>query len=498
MSYILAIDQGTTSCRALLVDRKGKIVGMAQKEFPQYFPRPGWVEHDANEIWSTQVSVIAEVLAHTHTPSNKIKGIGITNQRETTVLWERKTSRPIAPAIVWQDRRTTELCNELKQEQLEPIFHQKTGLLIDPYFSGTKIRWLLDHIRGARLLAKQGELCFGTIDSWLIWKLTGGKLHITDATNASRTLLYNLEKNDWDEEILKILQVPRSILPEVKSSSEIYGSTSLELFSPRVPIAGIAGDQQASLFGHGCITRGGGKVTYGTGCFILVNIGKEPLLSKNHLLTTVAYKTKEETYYAFEGSVFIGGALIQWLRDELKIIETAKDIEALASKVKDSAGLTFVPSFTGLGAPYWEPKARGTLFGITRGTNRCHIAYAALEGIAHQVTDIIDVMQQEKGLDIKQLRVDGGAVENALLMQIQADQLQIPLIRPKCKEMTALGVSFLAGLAVEFWKNKEELSSLWQEESQITPLLSKGINETKKKEWQKAVACIKVWSQYES
>ena len=497
MKFILSLDQGTTSCRALLINHEGETVGIAQKEFRQIYPKPGWVEHDANEIWSIQAAVTVEVLEKNHIALEQIAAIGITNQRETTVIWNRLTSEPIAPAIVWQDRRTSPLCSELKKKNYSPLFHKKTGLLLDPYFSGTKIAWLLDTIPGARKQAEMGELAFGTIDSWLVWKLTDGKVHITDATNASRTLLYNIHTGEWDEELLRILNVPRLILPEVRGSSEIYGHTSTQLFTIPIPIAGIAGDQQAALFGHACLTEGMGKVTYGTGCFILVNTGSKPVLAKGDLLTTIAYKIGNEVTYAIEGSVFIGGAAVQWLRDNLDIIENASDIEELASSVPDSEGVVFVPCFTGLGSPYWDPHARGTIFGLTRGTTKAHLALATLEAIAFQVADIIDLMRDGGRFLIKELRVDGGAVRDNLLMQLSSNLLNIPLIRPKSTEITALGAAFLAGLAIGFWKNQNEIKKLWKEDSHFSPLLLPNEIKKRKNEWHHAIHCVQVWSKNE-
>lgn len=491
MQYILALDQGTTSSRALVVDHDGNIVGLAQKEFRQIFPRPGWVEHDASEIWAAQASVMAGAIAEAHLTLRDIAAIGITNQRETTVVWNRKTSRPICNAIVWQDRRTADLCQRLKNDQYEPLFQEKTGLLLDPYFSGTKLHWILENVEGARERAERGELAFGTIDSWLVWKLTEGRQHITDATNASRTLLYNIHTGEWDAELLEILDIPPALLPEVKSSSEVYGDCSGNVCSVSVPISGIAGDQQAALFGQSCFKEGMGKVTYGTGCFILMNTGTEPVISKNHLLTTVAYKIGNETKYALEGSVFIGGAVVQWLRDNLGIIKDSNEVETLACQAVDSEGVVFVPAFTGLGAPYWDPHARGAIMGLTRGTKASHIALAALEGIAFQVSDVIDLMQE--GTEISQLRVDGGAVGDNLLMQIQSDLLNLPLIRPKWKEVTALGASFLAGLAIGYWKNLDEIQALWKEDHEFQPSLPEEEIKRRKKTWKKAVRCAQMW-----
>ena len=493
MKYILALDQGTTSSRALIVDHSGNIVGMAQKELRQIFPKPGWIEHDASEIWSSQASVMAEALASAHLTMRDIAGIGITNQRETTIVWDRKTSLPIYNAIVWQDRRTADTCQELKIENYEPLFQEKTGLLLDPYFSGTKLKWILDNVPNVRSRAEKGELAFGTVDSWLVWKLTDGRQHVTDATNASRTLLYNIHTGEWDEELLEILTIPHALLPKVKDSSEVYDDCSADVCSIATPIGGIAGDQQAALFGQSCFKEGMGKVTYGTGCFILMNTGNKPVYSNNHLLTTVAYKIGNETKYALEGSVFIGGAVVQWLRDNLGIIKNSSDVELLAQKVTDSQGVVFVPAFTGLGAPYWKPNARGIIMGLTRGTTKAHIALAALEGIAFQVADVIEVMQE--GIEIEELRVDGGAIEDNLLMQIQTDFLKIPLVRPKWKEVTALGACFLAGLAVGYWKDQEEIQKLWQKEHQFQPALDDLELTKRKKQWKKAIQCTQMWGE---
>ena len=493
MSSILALDQGTTSSRALIIDSYGKVLAVAQKEFKQYFPQSGFVEHDPEEIWSSQFAVANEAIAMAKLSASDIAGIGITNQRETTVLWDRKSGRPIFRAIVWQDRRTTPLCEELKKQNLEPLFRSKTGLLLDPYFSGTKIRWLLDHIPGARAKAEKGELAFGTIDTWLVWNLTRGHLHITDATNASRTLLYNIHTGDWDEEILKILEIPRSILPEVRGSSEIYGSTAEHVFSASIPIAGIAGDQQAALFGQGCFQAGMAKATYGTGCFILMNTGNQPIVSKNQLLTTVAYKIGSETHFALEGSVFIAGAAIQWLRDQLKIIEKSSDVDKLAASVNDTGGVYFVPAFTGLGAPHWDPHARGTILGISRGTSAAHIARATLESIAYQAADVLNAMQSDANIHLSEIRVDGGAVVSDLLMQFQADLMQTNVLRPKEPELTAIGAAFLAGLAVGVWKKKSELSALWRLDRKFSPKMDRAGVQKLLQNWNRAIGRAKNW-----
>jgi glycerol kinase len=493
MKYILALDQGTTSSRAMLVDEKGEVKAVAQKEFRQYFPAAGWVEHDPKEIWGSQAGVVAEVLAKSRVSSKEIAAIGITNQRETTVIWERATGHPIAPAIVWQDRRTTEICEELKNKGLEPLFRKKTGLVLDPYFSGTKIQWILQHIPGALERAKKGELCFGTIDSWLVWNLTDGKVHVTDISNASRTLLFNIHTCKWDDELLDILNIPKAILPEVRSSSEIFGVTSSDLFSTPVPIAGIAGDQQAALFGQACTKQGMAKTTYGTGCFMLMNTGKTPVESKNRLLTTIAYKIGSEVFYALEGSVFIGGAVVQWLRDNLGLIKTSAEVEKLAASVPDNGGVYFVPAFTGLGAPHWDPYARGAIVGMTRGTTGAHIARAALEGIAFQVTDVLKAMENDAQMKIEELRVDGGAVRNNLLMQFQADLLGTKVVRPKLTELTALGAAYLAGLAVGFWKDLAQIQAHWKIENTFTPQKSAQEMQALRAKWNKAIQCAQTW-----
>lgn len=487
MKYILTLDQGTTSSRALVVAKDGSIIGRAQKEFRQIFPKPGWVEHDPMDIWATQASVMTEALTRARITMRQIVSIGITNQRETTILWDKKTSTPVYNAIVWQDRRTVPLCKALKEEGYEAIFKKKTGLLLDPYFSGTKIRWILDNIPEA----KGKDLAFGTVDSWLVWKMTEGTQHITDATNASRTLLYNIHKGEWDEELLKILNIPREILPEVRSSSEVYGECNEDVCSTTIPIGGIAGDQQAALFGQTCFKKGMGKVTYGTGCFILMNTGKTAPPPNEHLLTTIAYQIKDEVYYALEGSVFIGGAVVQWLRDSLGIITRSEQVEALAKSVASTEGVAFVPALAGLGAPYWDPHARGVILGITRGTTAAHIARAALEGVGHRVSDILEVIEQS--LNITELRVDGGAVSDDLLMQLQSNLANLPLIRPRFNELTALGAAFLAGLSVGYWKDQKELIELWKEERQFEPDLTEKERTLEKKKWKHAIECARLW-----
>src|SRR2546423_1723592 len=459
MKYILALDQGTTSSRAIIFDHAGSNKAVAQKEFPQIFPQPGWVEHNANDIWSAQAGVAAQALAQAGLGTGDIAAIGITNQRETTVVWDRKTGKPICNAIVWQDRRTAAVCDRLKARGLEKLIRKKTGLVLDAYFSGTKLQWILQHVPGARARANAGELAFGTVDSWLVWNLTGGKKHVTDASNASRTMLLDIKTGDWDDELLGLFEVPRSILPEVRSSSEAYGQATH--FSPAIPIAGIAGDQQAALFGQVCNRPGMVKNTYGTGCFMLMNTGAKPIISKNNLLTTVAWRIGRRTEYALEGSIFIAGAVVQWLRDGLGIIKSSAEVETLAGAVTDNGGVYLVPAFAGLGAPHWDQYARGIIAGLTRGTKAGHLARAALEGIAYQVMDVLKAMEADAGIRLKELRVDGGACLNNLLMQFQSDLLGVPVVRPKVAETTALGAAYLAGLAVGFWKDPTEIAGQW-------------------------------------
>src|SRR5665213_1733084 len=492
-NYILTLDQGTTSSRAILFDKSGKIASIAQKEFKQFYPKPGWVEHDPMEIWSSQASVITEAVLKENLKADEIAAIGITNQRETTVVWDRETGVPVYNAIVWQDRRTAEQCDILKGKGVDEIIRQKTGLVLDAYFSATKIQWILNNVPGAKEKAEQGNLAFGTVDSWLIWNLTEGKLHITDASNASRTMLFNINTLEWDHELLKIFQIPKSMLPEVKSSSEIYGETSGQLLGTKVPIGGIAGDQQAALFGHICVKPGMVKNTYGTGCFMLMNIGDKPVLSKNNLITTVAWKIGDEVQYAFEGSIFIAGAVVQWLRDELKIISSAAEIESLASEVADSGGVYMVPAFAGLGAPYWNQYARGTIFGITRGTNRSHFARAALESIAFQVMEVLSAMESDSGIEIKELRVDGGATQNNLLLQFQADILKASVIRPEVTEVTAIGAAYLAGLAVGFWDSIEEIQQQWKINKRFEP--GNADKEDLIKGWYRAIKAVNAWTE---
>jgi glycerol kinase len=483
--YILALDQGTTSSRAIIIDHKGEIKSIAQKEFKQIFPKSGWVEHDPNEIWSSQAAVAAEATVKLGINGTDIKAIGITNQRETTIVWNRKTGKPVYNAIVWQDRRTADFCDQLKKEGKADMIRSKTGLVVDSYFSGTKIKWILDNVEGAREKAEAGELAFGTVDSWLVWKFTRGKVHATDITNASRTMLFNIRTQQWDEELLKILDVPRSMLPEVKQSSEYYGDTATTIFASKIPIAGIAGDQSAALFGQMCLEKAMVKNTYGTGCFMLMNIGDEFMESKNNLLTTVAWKINGKIQYALEGSIFIAGAAVQWLRDGLGIIKTAADVEKLALSVPDTDGVYFVPAFAGLGAPYWNPDVRGTIIGLSRGTTAAHIARAAIESIAYQTLDVLKAMEADSGMEIKELRVDGGATANDLLMQFQSDLLNCQVIRPSIIETTALGAAYLAGLAVGFWKDIDEIKQLWKAEKEFTAksndaTVAKGIEGWKK------------------
>jgi glycerol kinase len=491
--FILALDQGTTSSRAIVFDRSGLPVAAAQKEFTQFYPKPGWVEHDPEEIWSTQAGVALEAITKAGLESVSIAAIGITNQRETTVVWNRKTGKPVHNAIVWQDRRTADFCDRLKSEGQSRKILEKTGLIIDAYFSATKVRWILDNVNGARKLAEDGQLAFGTIDSWLVWNLSRGGLHITDVSNASRTMLFNIHTLKWDEELLKIFNIPASLLPEVRSSSEVYGRTA-GLFASDIPIAGIAGDQQAALFGQMCVEPGMVKNTYGTGCFMMMNIGTKPIESKNKLLTTVAWKINNETHYALEGSIFIAGAVVQWLRDGLGIIKKSGDIEKLAAKVKGSDGVYFVPAFAGLGAPHWNQHARGTLVGITRGSTSAHIARAALDSIAYQTLDVLLAMQMDSGIDIRELRVDGGATVNNLLMQFQSDVLQAKVVRPKITETTALGAAYLAGLAVNYWSDIKELKEQWQMERVFSPQINAGETLSLIKGWHRAVHAAKFWA----
>ena len=491
--YILALDQGTTSSRAIIFDHSGEIKAVSQKPFEQIFPKPGWVEHDPNEIWYTQASVAAEAVAKVGLTGADIAAIGITNQRETTIVWDRETGLPIYNAIVWQDRRTAKYCDELKEQGHAKMIQEKTGLVLDAYFSATKVKWILDNIDGARSRAEKGKLCFGTVDSWLIWKFTQGKQHLTDVTNASRTLLFNINTMQWDKELLELFTIPESMLPQVKSCSEVYCETATTLFATHIPIAGIAGDQQAALFGQLCLHEGMAKNTYGTGCFMMMNTGNTPVKSKNNLLTTVAWQIDGKTTYALEGSVFVGGAAIQWLRDGAKLITHASETEAMATSVEDNGGVYFVPALTGLGAPYWDQYARGTMVGITRGTSREHIVRAALEAIAYQVYDVLEAMEHDSERESNELRVDGGAVSNNFLMQFQSDIFRGKVIRPKVLETTALGAAYLAGLAVGFWKNTDELQKQWSIDKVFEPKMDKHRANKQLKQWHKAVERAQSW-----
>jgi len=492
--YILALDQGTTSSRAIVFDKKGNIISIAQKEFTQHFPKPGWVEHDPTEIWSTQAGVAAEAIAKKGLKAENIAAIGITNQRETVVVWDKNTGKPVHNAIVWQDKRTSEYCDQLKKQGKSDLIREKTGLVIDSYFSGTKIKWILDHVEGAREKAEAGDLIAGTIDTWLVWNFTNGDQHITDVSNASRTLLFNINTMDWDDELLELLTIPKSMLPKVKQSSEIYGHTQSTFYDTKIPIAGIAGDQQAALFGQMCTKPGMVKNTYGTGCFMLMNIGDKPTVSKNNLLTTVAWKINGTTSYALEGSIFIAGAVVQWLRDGLKIIRNSSEVEKLASSVASSEGIYFVPAFAGLGAPHWNQHAQGTIFGLTRGSTDAHIARAALEAIAYQTMDILKAMEADSGISIKELRVDGGATGNNMLMQFQADVLDTITVRPKVIETTAMGAAFLAGLAVGYWETPEEIQEIWQTDERFTPTTERKEIEQGIKGWYRAIDALEYWT----
>jgi glycerol kinase len=491
--HVLALDQGTTSSRAIIFDHNGLPVASVQKEFTQYFPKPGWVEHDPAEIWSSQLEVAKKAIAKAGLKSSDIAAIGITNQRETTVVWNRKTGKPVYKAIVWQDRRTADYCDKLKKEGYAPKIQKKTGLIIDAYFSATKVKWVLDNVKGARDLAAKGQLAFGTVDSWLIWNLTGGKLHVTDVSNASRTMLYNIHTLKWDDELLKIFDIPYGILPEVRSSSEVYGETT-GIFPTSVPVAGIAGDQQAALFGQMCIDPGMVKNTYGTGCFMVINIGTKPIASKSNLLTTIGWKIGNKTVYALEGSIFIAGAVVQWLRDSLGIIKKSADVEKLAASVKGSEGVYFVPAFAGLGAPYWNQHARGTITGITRGSTSAHIARAALDSICYQTLEVLQAMKKDSKIDIKELRVDGGATVNNNLMQFQADILQAKVVRPKITETTALGAAYLAGLAVNYWTDLKELRKQWQVDRTFSPRIKADETKSLVKGWHRSVKAAEAWA----
>ena len=492
--YILALDQGTTSSRAMLFDRLGNVVSIAQKEFQQIYPHPGWVEHDPQEIWSTQAGVAAEAVTRAGMNGTSIAAIGITNQRETTIVWDRETGHPIYNAIVWQDRRTADFCDQLKDQGLEAKVRAKTGLPIDSYFSATKIRWILDNVEGAREKARQGRLAFGTVDSWLVWNFTKGGLHVTDVTNASRTMLFNIHTRKWDDELLDALDIPRNMLPEVRASSEVYGPTKTTVFASKIPLAGIAGDQHAALFGQMCTESGMVKNTYGTGCFLVMNTGDKPIESKNNLVTTIAWQIGDKINYALEGSIFIGGAVVQWLRDGLGIIKNAAEIETLARGVPHCDGVYLVPAFAGLGAPHWNARARGTLFGVTRGTSSAHIARAALDSIAYQSLDVLKAMEADSGIRIGELRVDGGACANNLLMQFQADILGVDAVRPQVSETTALGAAYLAGLAVGYWKDVDELQSQWKLDRRFTPALPHADVKACLDGWQRAIRAAKVWA----
>ncbi|HVX28563.1 MAG TPA: glycerol kinase GlpK [Parafilimonas sp.] len=492
--FILSFDQGTTSSRSIIFNEKGNIVSVAQKEFTQIFPQPGWVEHNALEIWSTQLGTAAEAITKAGLTVNDIAAIGITNQRETTVVWDKKTGTPLYNAIVWQDRRTAAYCDELKKDHAL-IIQQKTGLIIDAYFSATKLKWILDNVAGAREKANKNELCFGTIDSWLLWNLTQGKVHATDVTNASRTMLFNIHSLQWDDELLKLFNIPKSILPQVKSSSEVYGHTENVLSAKNIPVAGIAGDQQAALFGQMCTQPGMIKNTYGTGCFMLMNTGEQPVISKNNLLTTIAWQINNKTFYALEGSVFIAGAVVQWLRDGLHVIQHAADVEKLANEVASNEGVYFVPAFAGLGAPYWNQHARGMMVGITRGTTSSHISRAALESIAYQTMDMINAMKADASIDVKELRVDGGATSNNFLMQFQSDILNTKVVRPHITETTALGAAYLAGLAVGYWKDLDSISNQWQVEKTFAPQMQLPERNNLIKGWQRAIKAAQAWSE---
>lgn len=493
--YILALDQGTTSSRALVLNQAGETIASAQAEFPQHYPQPGWVEHDPMEIWSSQNAMALEAISRANLASTDIAAVGLTNQRETTVVWEADTGRPIHPAIVWQDRRTADFCAQLKQAGAEAEVTARTGLRLDPYFSGTKLRWILDHVSGARAAAAAGRLRFGTVDTWLLWQLTAGKVHATDVTNASRTLLYNIRRGEWDEEMLALLDVPRSLLPEVRSCSEIYGEVAPGLYPAGAPIAGIAGDQHAALFGQACFTPGMAKNTYGTGCFLLMNTGDEAVASRNNLLTTVAWRLGGRTEYALEGSVFVGGAVVQWLRDGLQLVRSAQELDELAASVPDAGGLVLVPAFAGLGAPHWDPYARGAAVGMTRGTNRAHFCRAALEAIALQTADLIGCMEKDSGLALKELRVDGGASRSQPLMQFQADLLGTPVVRPRNTETTALGAAYLAGLAVGYWESRDDIARQWARDTVFTPARPSEAMAGLRADWARAIERAKAWEQ---
>ena len=495
--FVMALDAGTTSNRCILFNEKGEMCSVAQKEFTQYFPKPGWVEHDATEIWLTQYAVAAEALSKAGATAADIAAIGITNQRETTIVWDKNTGEPVYHAIVWQDRRTAEYCDSLVAQGLKESFRAKTGLVIDPYFSGTKIRWILENVEGARERAEKGELLFGTVETWLIWKLTGGKVHVTDYSNASRTMLYNIIDLKWDEEILKELNIPACMLPEVRPSSCVYGETTEDLFGGSIPISGAAGDQQSALFGQTCFNPGEAKNTYGTGCFMLMNTGEKPVFSKNGLVTTIAWGLDGKVEYALEGSIFVAGSAIQWLRDQLRLVDSAPDSEYFAKKVKDTNGCYVVPAFTGLGAPHWDPYARGAILGLTRGVNKYHVIRATLDSLCYQVNDVLQAMKADSGIELAALKVDGGASANDLLMQIQSDIIQAPVHRPVCVETTAMGAAYLAGLAVGYWTSKEDVIRNWSIDKVFNPEISEEDRNKRVAGWNKAVRCVYGWAKDE-
>ena len=495
--YVMALDAGTTSNRCILFDKSGKIISIAQKEFTQYFPQPGWVEHDADEIWSTQLGVAVEAMSKIGASAEDIAAIGITNQRETAIVWDKKTGEPVCRAIVWQCRRTAAYCDQLKEQGYTDMIREKTGLIIDAYFSGTKIRWILDHVEGAREKAEKGELLFGTVETWLIWKLTKGRVHVTDYSNASRTMLFNINTLEWDQEILDLLQIPKAMLPEPMPSSCVYGHTDPSYFGGPIPIGGAAGDQQSALFGQVCFHPGAAKNTYGTGCFLLMNTGEKPVFSQNGLVTTIAWGLDGKVEYALEGSIFVAGAAIQWLRDEMRLIDSAADSEYMAGKVKDTNGCYVVPAFTGLGAPHWDPYARGTIVGITRGVNKYHIIRATLESLAYQVNDVLGAMEADSGIPLTSLRVDGGASANDFLMQTQADIIGAPVKRPRCIETTAMGAAYLAGLATGYWKSREEVKENWAIDQVFEPAIDEEERKQKIKGWNKAVRCSYHWAKEE-
>ena len=495
--YVMALDSGTTSNRCILFNEKGEMCSVAQKEFTQHFPKPGWVEHEPGEIWSTQLAVAREAMTKIGASAEDIAAIGITNQRETTIVWDKNTGQPVYPAIVWQCRRTSEYCDSLKEKGLTEKFREKTGLVIDAYFSGTKVKWILDHVEGARERAEKGTLLFGTVETWLIWKLTRGAVHVTDYSNASRTMLFNIHTLEWDDEILEELGIPKSMLPQARASSEIYGETDPSFFGGRIPIAGAAGDQQAALFGQACFEQGDAKNTYGTGCFLLMNTGSQPVLSKNGLVTTIAWGMDGKVTYALEGSIFVAGAALQWLRDELRLIDSAADSEYFAQRVKDTNGCYVVPAFTGLGAPYWDQYARGTIVGLTRGVNKYHIIRATLESLAYQVNDVLEAMKADSGMNLSSLRVDGGASANNFLMQTQADFSNAPVNRPRCVETTAMGAAYLAGLAVGYWKDIEDVKQNWGIDKIFVPAIEPEKREKMLKGWKRAVTCSYGWAKEE-